>query len=234
MTDPRILVCDDDTDLREMICEYLGERGFKAETCEDGRSLLEAVKVDPPALAVLDVRMPGMDGIAVLKELRSRYAFPVIMLTAAAETVDRIVGLELGADDYIGKPVDLRELEARIKTVLRRMQANPVAEHYQSTLEGHCAIGPHTLDLSGARLIAEGGEDIPMTAMEFSLLKVLSDNRGRVVTRERLLDEAHERGWDPFDRSIDLRVSRLRKKIERNPAKPEIIKTVRGLGYMLI
>ena len=231
MSGELIYVCDDELDLREMVSEYMCERGFSAKAYEGGAALLDAIGRTPPALAILDVNMPGMDGISVLREVRARHDIPVIMLTAAAETVDRIVGLEMGADDYIGKPVDLRELEARVKTVLRRTVSQNAATASQDN-KGRVAFGPHQLDLDQARLFGEDGNEIAITAMEFQLMKTFQANRNRILNRDQLLEQAHDRGWEPFDRSIDLRISRLRHKIERNPQKPEIIRTVRGLGYI--
>ncbi|WP_100259571.1 response regulator [Qipengyuania seohaensis] len=231
MTGERILVCDDEADLREMVGEYLADRGFDAAGFENGTDLLDAVEIDRPALCILDVNMPGMDGISVLRELRGKHDVPVIMLTGAAETVDRIIGLEMGADDYIAKPVDLRELEARIKTVLRRSAPKPPQE--RGTEESTCvSFGPCMLDTDQARLFDPEGREIAITAMEYQLMKAFAANRGRILNRDQLLEQAHDRGWDPFDRSIDLRISRLRHKIEKNPKKPEIIRTVRGLGYI--
>ncbi|QZD90983.1 response regulator transcription factor [Qipengyuania aurantiaca] len=232
MTDTTIYVCDDENDLREMVSEYLTERGYDAQGFADGRSLLAALELRQPGLCILDVNMPGMDGMSVLREVRAKGNVPVIMLTAAAETVDRIVGLELGADDYIGKPVDLRELEARVKTVLRRMTPHRDDKIDQDTERESVAFGPHRLDLDQARMFDAEGEEITITAMEYQLLKTFHANRGRILNRDQLLEQAHDRGWEPFDRSIDLRISRLRHKIERNPQKPEIIRTVRGLGYI--
>jgi len=227
----RILVCDDEPHLREMVGEYLSERGFDVTEAEDAGALHRAMADDPADLVVLDINMPGEDGLSALRKLRATSDAPVIMLTAAAEVIDRIVGLEMGADDYLGKPVDLRELEARIKAALRRRPAaQPDAVAPASG--GRVAFGACSLDLDGAKLFGAAGEQIPMTAMEFSLLRVFADNRGRVLNRDQLLEQAHDRGWEPFDRSIDLRISRIRRKIEPNPTKPRVIRTVRGVGYV--
>lgn len=226
----QIIVCDDEPDLREMIAEYLESRNYAVRTASNGEDLLKVAERTAPDLILLDINMPGMDGLSALRALRASTSVPVIMLTAAAETVDRIVGLEMGADDYLGKPVDLRELEARVKTVLRRAQA-PSATDADSA-NGKVAFGQCTLDLNKAALFGGDEQEIAITAMEFNLLKVFAKNPGRVLNRDQLLEQAHDRSWDPFDRSIDLRISRLRKKIEINPAKPEIIRTVRGMGYI--
>lgn len=238
MKPTRILICDDETHLREMVAEYLTTSGFEtieAKSPTDLRAHLENVT---PDLILLDIRMPGEDGLTALRSLRETHNTPVIMLTAASETVDRVVGLELGADDYLGKPVDLRELEARIKAVLRRHtqhdgETSSVAPQPTETAQSkHVAFGQCTLDLDGARLLDADEKEIAITAMEFTLLRLFQRNPGRVLTRDQILDTTDDRGMDPFDRSIDLRISRLRRKIERNPSKPEIIRTVRGLGYI--
>ena len=240
MTDssPHVLICDDEPDLREMVGEYLTKRGFRATLVEDGAALdahlEETGDID---VIVLDINMPGEDGLSVLRRLRAERDLPIIMLTAAGEPVDRVIGLEMGADDYLGKPVDLRELEARLKAVLRRARPSAaVAEEDPAeavsgggTSVSFCGL---RLDLDAAKLYGADGEEISLTAMEFRLLKVFVEHKGRVLNRDQLLELAHDRGWDPFDRSIDIRISRLRRKIEPNPTKPVLIRTVRGLGYI--
>lgn len=228
-----ILVCDDEQDVREMLGEYLERRGFKVTTAGDGQELRAVLAETPIDAIVLDINMPGEDGLSVLRNLRIDNPIPVIMLTATAEVIDRILGLEMGADDYLGKPVDLRELEARLKTVLRRQSSAPAAPQDPAASTGmRVPFGPCTLDLEAAALYDTDGAEVPITAMEFSLLKVFAENKGRVLNRDQLLDQAHDRDWDPFDRSIDIRISRLRRKIEPNASKPEVIRTVRGLGYI--
>jgi DNA-binding response OmpR family regulator len=229
--DTRILVCDDEVGLREMVQEYLAKRGFKVSTAANAdelRTILASGGID---LIVLDINMPGEDGLSALRSLRADNPVPVIMLTAAGEVIDRILGLEMGADDYLGKPVDLRELEARIKAVLRR-KGEPATTESVASSKTSARFGDYTLHIDTARLEAEGGSEVQLTAMEFNLLKVFSENKGRVLNRDQILEQAHDRSWDPFDRSIDIRISRLRRKIEKNPSKPTIIKTVRGLGYI--
>jgi DNA-binding response OmpR family regulator len=224
----RILVCDDELDVREMLQEYLRKRGFDVAAAANAgqlRAIIASGKVD---LIVLDINMPGEDGLTALRALRQENTVPVIMLTAAGETVDRIVGLEMGADDYLGKPVDLRELEARIKAVLRRKGTSEPAR----TKPGTAKFGEYLLDIGAARLCDGEGAEVPLTAMEFNLLKLFAENKGRVLNRDQILEQAHDRSWDPFDRSIDIRISRLRRKIEPHPDKPAIIKTVRGIGYV--
>lgn len=224
-----ILVCDDETDVREMLSEYLGKKGFRVTTAENAEALRAALDSEAPDLILLDVNMPGEDGLSVLRSLRVGEAPPVIMLTAAGEVVDRIVGLEMGADDYLGKPVDLRELTARIKAVLRRRAVSEAVPFSDRT---RFRFGKAWLDIDAARLTDEDGNEIPLTSMEFNLLKLFARNQGRVLNRDQILEGAHDRSWDPFDRSIDIRISRIRKKIELNPQKPEVIRTIRGEGYI--
>lgn len=232
MTAPlaHILVCDDEADVREMLGEYLERRGFEVSLAVDAPTMRTAIEAHAPDAVVLDINMPGEDGLSALRRLRAEGDLPVIMLTATADVVDRILGLEMGADDYLGKPVNLRELEARLKTVLRRAQS-PTA-HSPAAPAATVDVGACVLDLEAATLKDADGADIPITAMEFQLLKVFTANRGRVLTRDQLLEQAHDRSWDPYDRSIDIRISRLRRKIETNAVKPELIRTVRGVGYV--
>ncbi len=232
-TDKRILICDDEPHLREMVVEYLSERGFDMMQAANVSDLFTQLTSNtPPDLVILDINMPGEDGLSALRRLRTETTVPVIMLTAAAEVIDRVVGLEMGADDYLGKPVDLRELEARCKAALRARDIAGGAPSKDRSASEMVPFGDCQIDLSAARLFAPNGEEIAVTAMEFSLLRVFVDHKGRVLTRDQLLELAHGRGWEPFDRSIDLRISRLRRKIEHNPAKPEVIRTVRGIGYI--
>lgn len=227
---PHVLICDDETDLREMLGEYLSRRGFTVTLAGGAAELRAALAGAQVDAVVLDIAMPGEDGLSVLRWLRTgAERLPVIMLTAAGETVDRIVGLEMGADDYLAKPVDLRELEARIKAVLRRATAPaPVSD----AARRRWRFGKCWLDIPAAKLFDATGAEVPLTAMEFNLLKLFAQNRGRVLNRDQILEGAHDRAWDPFDRSIDIRISRIRRKIEVNPEKPEAIRTVRGIGYI--
>lgn len=223
-----IIICDDEAEIREMLAEYLAKRGFEVQMAGNAvelRTLLEANKTD---LILLDINMPGEDGLSVLRSLQGPDRPFVIMLTAVGDVVDRIVGLEMGADDYLGKPVDLRELASRIKAVLRRREVaaapQPPRERFR--------FGKTLLDLDAAKLLDEDGAELPLTSMEFNLLKLFARNKGRVLNRDQILEGAHDRSWDPFDRSIDIRISRIRKKIEVNPQNPEVIRTVRGVGYI--
>lgn len=229
----RILVCDDEPDIRDMMATYLQRRGYTVSVAESGATLDQVLAEEPNIqLIILDINMPGEDGLSVLRRLRNDLTIPIIMSTAAGETVDRVVGLELGADDYLAKPVDLRELEARIKAVLRRAVHAPDAAATDGQSETSVMVDGLTINLEGAKLTGRDGDLIPLTAMEFSLLRAFVEHRGRVLNRDQILQMAHDRDWDPFDRSIDIRISRLRRKIERNPSHPVLIRTVRGLGYI--
>ncbi|MEP0518603.1 MAG: response regulator [Hyphomicrobiales bacterium] len=234
----RIIVCDDEPHLREMVGEYLGERGYSITQAADAQTMHLLMKSDVADLIILDVNMPGEDGLSALRTLRQTSDVPVIMLTATAEVIDRVLGLEFGADDYLAKPVDLRELEARIKSTLRRhlkpgatvlnnRAASANISESAAIQFGHCI-----LNIGGAKLFGSDENEIQLTAMEFNLLRVFAENRGRVLSRDQLLEQAHDKDWEPFDRSIDLHICRLRKKIEQNPTKPTTIRTVRGMGYI--
>ena len=227
-----VAVCDDEPMMRRMLSDHLTACGWRVTACDGAAALLATMQADAPDLVILDVRMPGTDGLTALRRLREDSRVPVIMLTALGDTVDKVLGLEFGADDYLVKPVDMRELQARVTAALRRAAVQVEAQREAERITGTVPFGPCRLDLDGARLWGPEGDEIPITAMEFALLRTFAQNRGRVLTRDRLLEEAHDRGWEPYDRSIDLRVSRLRRKIERHPDKPETIRTVRGVGYV--
>lgn len=228
----RIVVVDDEEDVRDTFAEYLTMRGYDVSTAESGEALRARVEEGPFDLVLLDLNLPGEDGLTLARFLREETEAAIIMVTAAAEPVDRVIGLELGADDYIGKPCDLRELAARVKSVLRRAGAPPAK--VPSGDNRRLAIGTFVLDLDAHELFAEDGSPVSLTAMEFDLLAAFVEHPNRVLTRDQLLDLAHHRRWDPFDRSIDIRIARLRRKIEVDPQKPQIIKTVRGAGYVLV
>lgn len=223
-----IIVCDDEPELRELLIEYLETRGYAVRGASNGEALAHLLSARQPDLVVLDVRMPKVDGLAALKAIRAQGQLPVIMLTAADDSVDRILGLELGADDYVGKPVDPRELEARIRAVLRRADRGQTQEPSQKPV----TFAGMTLDPASARLFDADGSEITLTAMEFELLRTFLNNQGRVMNRDQLLEQSRGRDRDPFDRSIDLRVSRLRRKIRSGNPNGDLIRTVRGIGYM--
>jgi two-component system phosphate regulon response regulator OmpR len=231
----RVVVCDDEPDLRATVAEYLAINGFAVTEVDGGPALRAHVEAEPVDLVVLDLRMPGEDGLSLARHLRETGDTAVVMLTAAGETIDRIVGLEMGADDYLAKPVDLRELLARVRAVLRRRAAaGPALPEAEGAAPPSVAFGRCRLDLDAHRLFGPEGAEIPLTSMEYDLLAAFAQNPNRVLSRDRLLDLAHNRDWEPFDRSIDVRVTRIRKKIEEDPAKPQVIKTVRGAGYIFV
>lgn len=236
----RIVVVDDEEALRETVGEYLSGQGFAVRCAAGGRELDALIAAAPADLIVMDVNMPQEDGVSITRRLRATSGIPIIMLTAADDIVDRVVGLEVGADDYMVKPFDLRELKARIRAALRRHatpapaagpQPVPAAPSEPLAL---VPCGAVFLDMDAHGLVRRDGTREALTAMEFDLLRVFLQNPNRVLTRDRLLDLAHDRDNEPFDRSIDVRVTRLRKKIEADPAKPQAIKTVRGVGYLFV
>jgi two-component system, OmpR family, response regulator len=232
---PHIAVVDDEASTREMVGEYLGTHGFQVSQCDGGASLRELIKKTLPDLIVLDLNMPEEDGLSIVRDLKQKSPVPVIMLTATASAIDRVVGLELGADDYIAKPCELRELVARIRSVLRRSQA--AAQAAPAAAEGKPAartvrFGTKLLDLDAHLLRDDDGNEHPLTTSEFTLLKAFADNPKRVLSRERLLDLANARDPEAFDRAIDVRITRIRRKIEPDPDHPSIIRTVRGAGYL--
>lgn len=231
-TKPHIIVVDDEPDLRAMVGEYLEEQGFDVSTAKDGAELRVLLKKRLADLVVLDVNMPGEDGLSIARYLREHYTIGIIMLTAAGAVVDRIVGLEIGADDYVAKPFDPRELLARIKSVLRRLPRTAVEAGEPARSANVVRFGKCLLNLESHALSTLEGENVPITSMEFDLLKAFASHPDRVLNRDQLLNLAHDRDWDPFDRSIDIRIARLRRKVEYDPAKPEAIKTVRGAGYV--
>ena len=226
-----IVVVDDEPGIRETIQEYLELHDFRVTAAGGGEELRHAIAANDVDLVLLDIRMPGEDGLSLARFLRADKQVGIIMLTAAGEVVDRIVGLEMGADDYLAKPVDLRELLARIKAVLRRTE-RPQDEADQPQNARMARFGRFTLNLDSHKLLDGHGGEVPLTGMEFDLLKAFADNPNRVLTRDQLLNLAHNRDWEPFDRSIDIRIARIRRKIESDPAKPQVIKTVRGAGYI--
>lgn len=229
---PHIVVVDDEEDIRETIQDYLELHGFEVTTAEEGQALRRVVESGPVDLVLLDINMPGEDGLSLARFLRERGGVGIVMLTAAGEVLDKIIGLEIGADDYIAKPFDLRELMARIKAVLRRLAVQPGV--VEEPTGSRVAFGDFWLDLEAHKLLDASGAEVAITSMEFDLLKVFAEHPNRVLNRDQLLDLAHHRDWEPFDRSIDIRIARLRKKIEADPGKPQIVKTVRGAGYIYV
>ncbi|BAV34201.1 chemotaxis protein CheY [Sulfuricaulis limicola] len=232
----RVLVVDDEAAIREMLSEYLDSHGFEVMAADSGETMRELLAKNVPDVVLLDVNLPGEDGLTLARYVRERFDLPIIMVTAADEVVDRVVGLEVGADDYLTKPFDPRELRARIKTVLRRYQRPGTAPVTPAAGQAtqRVPFGRCTLDLDRRQLLDADNREIPLTSMEFDLLKVFAERPNRVLTRDQILNLTRNRDWDPFDRSIDIRIARLRKKIEADPDKPATLKTVRGSGYMFV
>jgi DNA-binding response OmpR family regulator len=227
---PHIVVVEDEAVQRQMLLDYLGKHGFRVSGAKDGVDLRRLVERELPALILLDVGLPGEDGFALASWLRQKsLRIGIIMVTAASDTVDRVVGLETGADDYIAKPFEPRELLARVKSVLRRATGGPPAAGPR------VRMGRRVLDLEKRQLIdAKDGSEQTLAASEFDLLKVFAENPNRPLNRDWLLEAVAHRETEAFDRAIDLRITRLRRKIEIDPAHPDAIRTVRGVGYMFV
>ncbi len=220
-----LLVIDDDERLRSLLAEYLGGRGFSVLTAEGGKAGLARLRGGGIDLVVLDVMMPDLDGFEVCRRLRSFSKVPVVMLTARGDEMDRIVGLEIGADDYLPKPFNPRELLARIQAVLRRAEAAP-------EIEGTLHAGPLTVNVD-RRSASLHGDALQLTTTEFEILRTLVANAGRVIARERLMEMARGEEWAAFDRSVDVHISHLRRKLGDDSRQPVFIKTVRGIGYTM-
>ena len=230
-----IIIVDDEAPARDMVGDYLKMHGFAVTLCDGGKSLRAAIEAGAaPDLVVLDLNMPEEDGLSIIRDLKSRTNVPVIMLTATASPIDRVVGLELGADDYIAKPCELRELMARIRSVLRRSSPAraPAAAAAKAAKAQLVRFGTKWLDLEAQALRDDEGNEHPLTASEFGLLKVFAANPKRVLSRERLLELANARDAEAFDRAVDLRIMRIRRKIDPDPTKPAVIRTIRGGGYL--
>lgn len=221
----RVLLIDDDEKLNTLLAEYLGRFNFSVRAVIHPDDGLHALKVDPPDIMILDVMLPDMDGFAVCRKVRESSRVPIIMLTARGNVMDRIVGLELGADDYLSKPFEPRELMARMQAVLRRGAS--------AVTEDRVRVGPLEVNWTtcAARL---NGQLLPLTSAEFALLGLFVRNRGRVLSRDRIIEETRGIDWEAYDRSIDVLVSRLRQKLGDDPRQPTFIRTVRGIGYSLI
>lgn len=225
----RILLADDDTELGDMLADYLGREGFEVELAHDGSAALARALADEYDLLILDIMMPGRNGLDVLRELRTHSMLPVLILTARGDDVDSIVGLELGADDYLAKPSNPRVLAARIRAILRRVEAQ--AESGGDGTRGRIALNDIVIH-SGSRAVECAGKPLSMTSTEFSLLHVLLDEAGNVVSKAVLSERALGRKLSRYDRSLDMHVSNLRKKLGPLPDGQERIKTVRGIGYI--
>jgi two-component system phosphate regulon response regulator OmpR len=233
---PRVLVVDDDPALRELLQDYLAAQGFEVRTVSDGVAMRQALTQTQPDVIVMDLMLPGEDGLSLTRSVKAQVDTPVLMLSARGEEMDRVIGLEVGADDYLAKPFGPRELLARLRALLRRSQAHAGASGQG---DGGVALpaterwvfGPFQLDTAAHRLLRDG-QEVPLTSAEYALLAAFCQRPARVLSRDMLVDllKGHER--DAFDRSIDSRVTRLRRKIEEDPAAPLYIRTVRGEGYL--
>ncbi|MBX3604759.1 MAG: response regulator transcription factor [Piscinibacter sp.] len=239
MTTPHHLaVLDDEIDITRLLGHYLQGHGFRVSQLHRGADLMALMAQDPPSLVLLDLGLPGEDGFAIARQLREHWHCGLVIVTGRGDAVDKVVGLEVGADDYVTKPFDLRELLARIKAVLRRVE--PAAAAAPSS-----AAAPHDattrlrfaqweLDLAARRLSDLAGRDVPLTTGEFELLSAFVRQPGRVLSRDQLLEQTRGRPAGAFDRTIDVQVGRLRRKLDDNAEDPQIIKSVRGAGYILV
>ncbi len=225
---PTLLMIDDDEKLVALVREYLVPHGFTIKAAHEGHDGLVALRSASPDLVILDIMLPGLDGFEVLQRIRQFSRVPVLMLTARGEETDRIVGLEMGADDYLPKPFNPRELLARIRAILRRAGDDEPGEARE-----RFEAGPVVLD-GGSRTVTVRGQAVELTTAEFDLLKVLMASAGRVLSRDQLMQQLHGSAWSAFDRSIDVHVSRIRAKIEVDVRRPELLKTVRGVGYQFV
>jgi len=235
-----LAVLDDEIDITQLIARYLGAVGFSVTQLHRGADLLALMQRDPPALVLLDLGLPDEDGFAIARQLREHHRCGLVIVSGRGDAVDKVVGLEVGADDYVTKPFDLRELLARIKAVLRRLE--PQASRPAPLADAAAVNGEKTrlrfahweLDTAARRLSDTQGRDVPLTSGEFDLLSVFARTPGRVLSRDFLLEHTRGRSAGPFDRTIDVQVGRLRRKLEVDPEDPQIIKSVRGAGYILV
>lgn len=226
-----ILIVDDQREICDLVQEYLSGEGYRVSTAQDGGGMRKAMAQSPVDLVILDLMLPGEDGLTLARSLRQESSVGIIILTGRGETVDRIIGLEMGADDYLPKPFHLRELLARVKSVLRRASGRG-AEKPAALPRSKAQFAGWNLDLSSRELFSPAGREVRLTTGEFDLLAAFVNNANQVLTRDRLLDLARNREAGPFDRTIDVQVGRLRRKLEDDPQRPTMIKTVRGTGYI--
>ena len=230
----RVLVVDDDPALRELLSDYLTANGMVVEAVGDGAAMRIALLAGMPGAIVLDLMLPGEDGLSLARELRTHSAVPILMLSARGEEIDRVIGLEVGADDYLAKPFGPRELLARLRALLRRSRSVATAPDTPDASETPSLLprfGPFQLDLAAHRLLRDGVE-VRLTGAEFDLLRIFVERPNRVLSRDTLVSQLKGYERDPFDRSIDIRVTRLRRKIEIDPAAPVYVRTIRGEGYL--
>jgi two-component system, OmpR family, response regulator len=232
MNATHIAVVDDEADITQLLAHYFKGHGFRVSQLHDGAGLMALVADDPPALVLLDLGLGGEDGLAVARNLREKARCGLVIVTGRGDAVDKVVGLEIGADDYVTKPFDLRELLARVKAVLRRIE--PASQDTAQATPNHLRFAGWALDTAGRRLIDPTGAEVALTSGEFDLLCAFAQHPGRVLSRDFLLESTRGRNAGPFDRTIDVQVGRLRKKMETDPENPQILKSVRGAGYVLV
>lgn len=230
-TPDRILIVDDDPEIRRLLADYLAKNGFEAVVARDGREMAQALDRHAVDLVVLDLNLPDADGLVLCRDLRVRSSLPVLMLTARGEEADRIVGIEMGADDYLVKPFSPRELVARIKAVLRRTRALP--PNLRAEAQRCLVFAGWRLDTATRVLTAADGVVVPLSGGEYRLLRILLEHPNRVLNRDQLTELIHGRAAEPYDRAIDVQVSRLRQRLRDDSREPQLIKTVRGEGYVL-
>ena len=239
MTLAHIAVLDDEVDITRLLAGYLATQGYRVTEFHAGRDLLASMRDDPPALVLLDLGLPGEDGFTIARQLREHFRCGLVIVTGRGDSVDKVVGLEVGADDYVTKPFDLRELAARIKAVLRRVApveavVAPAAVAPPAPAREGFQFAGWQFDAAARRLSNPEGVEVPLTTGEFDLLRVLLRHPGRVLSRDFLLEQTRGRDAAPFDRTIDVQIGRLRKKMEADSERPELIKSVRGAGYVLV
>ena len=227
-----VIVVDDEPEIRDLLRDYLVRHGFAVSVAADGAGMRAILAERPAHIVILDLMMPGEDGISLARDLRTTAGLGVILLTAVTDVIDRVAGLEAGADDYVTKPFDPRELLARVRSVLSRV--SEPSERPAGAMGREVRMGRATLSLETGRLYALSGEEIPLTAMELDLLRAFAERPHRILSRDQILEIAHNRPMEPFDRSVDLRIMRLRRKIELDPEHPQVLKTVRGHGYVFV
>jgi two-component system OmpR family response regulator len=229
-TQDHVLIVDDDLEIRSLLRDYLEKNGYRVTAVGDGKAMWAAIEEARPDLLVLDVMLPGIDGLTLCRDVRTRSPMPIIMLTARGEETDRIIGLEMGADDYLGKPFSPRELLARIKSVLRRARTLP--SNLQPESARKITFAGWSLDIATRNLLSPAGVVVALSGTEFKLLRIFLAHPNRVLNRDQLIDMMLSRDASPFDRSIDVQVSRLRHRLDEDAKEPQIIKTVRGEGYV--
>ena len=236
-TAQHIAVLDDEPDITTLLSGYLQSQGFRVSAVHNGPSLMSLMTADPPALVLLDLGLPGEDGFSIARQLREHHRCGLVIVTGRGDSIDKVVGLEVGADDYVTKPFDLRELLARIKAVLRRIapaESAAAAAAPAAVARDQLRFLGWTLDVAARRLNSPDGQDVALTSGEFDLLLAFARHAGRVLSRDFLLENTRGREAGPFDRTIDVQVGRLRKKLEPDAENPQIIKSVRGTGYIFV